>query len=128
MNNRIIKQAVLLGLTACTAVIVLFACSKSAGGYGGGGNNNGGSGGTNNSVSIASMAFSSSSLTVASGTAVKWTNNDAITHTVTADDGSFDSGNIAPGGTYSHAFSGAGTYAYHCSIHTGMKGKVVVSN
>jgi plastocyanin len=128
MNNRIIKQAILLGLTACTAVIVLFACSKSGGGYGGGGNNNGGGGGgTGNGVSIASMAFSSSSLTVASGTTVKWTNNDAITHTVTADDGTFDSGNIAPGGTYSHTFSGVGTYAYHCSIHPSMKGKITVN-
>ena len=129
MNNRIIKQAVLLCLTACTAIIVLFACSKSGGGYGGGGDNNGGGGGggTGNSVSIANFAFSSSSLTVASGTKVTWTNNDATAHTVTADDGSFDSGNIAPGGTYSHTFSAQGTYAYHCSIHTTMKGKVVVN-
>ncbi len=128
MNNRIIKQAILLGLTACAAVIILFACSKSGGGYGGGGNNNGGdSSGTGNGVSIASMAFSSSALTVTSGTTVKWTNNDAITHTVTADDGTFDSGNIAPGGTYSHTFSGVGTYAYHCSIHPSMKGKITVN-
>ena len=59
---------------------------------------------------------------------VTWTNNDATTHTVTADDGSFNSGNIAPGGKFSHTFSTAGTIAYHCSIHTSMKAKVVVAN
>lgn len=122
MTNRIIKPAILFCLTACVAIVVLYACSKSGGGYGnnGGGNNNG------NSVSIKNFAFSVGSLSVSTGTKVTWTNNDATTHTVTADDGSFDSGNIAPGGAYSQTFSTAGTFAYHCSIHTNMKAKVVV--
>ena len=55
MKNRIIKQAVLLCLTACTAIIVLFACSKSGSGYGGGSNNGGGN--NSNSVSIANFTF-----------------------------------------------------------------------
>ena len=38
-----------------------------------------------------------------------------------------DSGNIAPGGTYSHTFSTAGDFAYHCTIHgLAMSGSVVV--
>ncbi len=36
------------------------------------------------------------------------------------------SGNIAPNGTYQHTFSAAGTYPYHCSIHSVMTGTVVV--
>jgi plastocyanin len=124
MKNRIFKQAVLVCLTACTAIIVLFACSKSGGGYGGG-NNGGNNNGT--SVSIANMAFSPSSLTVSSNVKVTWTNNDGVAHTVTADDNSFNSGNIAPGATFSHTFSGIGTYSYHCNIHTAMKGKIVVN-
>ncbi|HVX27862.1 MAG TPA: cupredoxin family copper-binding protein [Parafilimonas sp.] len=126
MKNRIIKPVVLFASTICLTVIILFACSKS-GGSSYGGNNNGGGNNTPNSVSIVNFTFSSSSLTVTSGTKVTWTNNDATTHTVTADDGSFDSGNIAPGGTFSHTFNSAGTYAYHCNIHTTMKGKIVVN-
>ncbi len=117
MANRLIKSAIVFCITACVAIVVLYACSKSS--------NNGNNGGGNN-VSIKNFAFSVGSLTVASGTTVTWTNNDAATHTVTADDGSFDSGNIAQGATYSKTFTTAGTYNYHCSIHTSMTAKVIV--
>lgn len=51
----------------------------------------------------------------AKGTTVIWTNNGATIHTVTSDDGtSFDSGTIASGGTYSHTFNTAGSFAYLC--------------
>lgn len=107
--------------------ISVMACSKSgASGYGNGGNNGGIE--TGNAVSIKNFAFSVATLNVANGTTVKWTNNDATAHTVTADDGSFDSGNIAPGGTFSHKFTTAATVAYHCKIHTNMKANVVVKN
>ncbi len=123
--NRIFKQTILCCLIAFTAVIVLFACSKNGGGGydNGGGNNGAGAGG--NSVSIAGFAFSVSSLAVNKGTKVTWKNNDATTHTVTSDDGTFDSGNIAPGGTYSYTFASPGTFAYHCKIHPTMTAKVV---
>ena len=81
-----------------------------------------------NSVSIADNSFTSASLTVAKGTTVIWTNNGATIHTVTSDDGtSFDSGVIASGGTFSHTFSTAGSFAYHCQIHSGMVGTIIVS-
>ena len=128
MKGTIRRPAVLFASIFCIAVIVLFACSKSGGGYGSGGNNNGGGNTTGNSVSIANFAFSVSSLSVKTGTTVTWTNNDATAHTVTADDGSFDSGNIAPGGKFTHTFNAAGTIAYHCSIHSNMTAKVVVGN
>jgi plastocyanin len=101
----------------------LYACSKSSSGY----SSTGGGTSSGNSVSIKNYAFSAATVTVASGTTVTWTNNDAVTHTVTADDGSFDSGNVVPGATFSHKFSTAGTVNYHCSIHTTMKGSVVVN-
>jgi plastocyanin len=78
------------------------------------------------SVSIVNMSFSPANLTVAVGSTVKWTNNDAMTHTVTADNASFDSGNIAGGGTFSKTFSTAGSYPYHCTIHPGMTGTITV--
>jgi plastocyanin len=39
-----------------------------------------------------------------------------------------DSGNIPPGGVYQHTFAGAGTFNYHCQIHSGMNGQVIVVN
>jgi plastocyanin len=50
-----------------------------------------------------------------------------VTHTVTADDGSFDSGNLSPDKTFSHTFDQAGTFKYHCSLHASMIVTVVVS-
>ena len=79
-----------------------------------------------NSVSIVNMAFSPASLTATAGTTVTWTNNDGMTHTVTADDISFDSGNILMGNKFSKIFSTAGTFAYHCTIHPTMKGTIIV--
>ncbi len=79
-----------------------------------------------NTVSIKNMAFSPASLSVSAGSTVTWYNNDAVAHTVTADDGSFDSGNIPMGGKYSKVFSSAGTFAYHCTIHPMMMATVTV--
>jgi len=84
------------------------------------------SGAATMAVSIKSFAFSPPSLTVAAGTTVTWTNNDSVAHTVTADNGSFDSGQIQPGATYSHTFASAGSVAYHCSNHPFMKATVSV--
>ena len=106
-------------------LFVLNSCSKTNSSYGNN-NNPTGTGGNPNAVSIKSFAFSVSSLNVSSGTKVTWTNNDATAHTVTADDNSFDSGNIAPGATFSHTFSAAGTYPYHCTYHSMMTAEVVV--
>jgi plastocyanin len=76
------------------------------------------------SVMITSFSFEPPSITVPKGTTVTWTNQDPVAHTVTGAD--FDSGPIDPGKTFSHAFNQAGSYEYHCSIHTSMKGTVIV--
>jgi len=78
-----------------------------------------------NAVDIKNFAFSPSTLTVKKGDSVTWTNNDSTTHTVTSS-GNFDSGQLAPGKTFSHTFSEAGTFSYGCSIHPSMKGTVTV--
>jgi quinohemoprotein ethanol dehydrogenase len=77
-------------------------------------------------IQLMSFAFAPASVDVAVGTAVTWTNNDSVTHTVTADDKSFDSGNLDPGKTFSFTFTKAGTYTYHCAIHPNMKATIVV--
>ena len=56
-----------------------------------------------------------------------WTNSGAATHTVTADNGAFDSGRLASGATFSQTFDTAGTFTYHCEIHPQMTGTIVVT-
>jgi plastocyanin len=79
-----------------------------------------------NAVSIQNMAFSPATITVSVGTTVTWTNNDATIHTVTSNTGLFESGQLSKGSHFSHTFSTAGTFAYHCSIHPEMTGTVKV--
>jgi len=80
------------------------------------------------SVSIRASAFTPACITVAAGATVTFTNSDSILHTVTADGvpAAYDSGNLAPGLTFQHVYAAAGTSSYHCTIHTGMKGTVIV--
>lgn len=77
------------------------------------------------SVAIHDFAFRPKTLTVSRGTRVTFANRDATAHTATRG-GSFDSGRIRPGRAATIAFKRAGVYAYHCSIHSFMRGKVVV--
>lgn len=86
---------------------------------------------TNNTVPagtvvISQETFDPGTITVKKGDTVTWQNNDSIDHTVVADDGSFDLGTIASGTKVQHTFTTVGTFKYHCSIHTFMKGAVVV--
>jgi plastocyanin len=60
------------------------------------------------------------------GTTVTWSNEDEAVHTVTAADGSFDSGRMPIGSTFSMTFAASGTYEYMCSLHTAMRGTLVV--
>jgi plastocyanin len=80
-------------------------------------------------VTIDNYKYVPASIVVKPGTTITWTNKqEDDNHTVTADDGSFDSGIIkAKGGTGQLTFSTEGTFAYHCKIHSFMHGKVVVS-
>ena len=78
-------------------------------------------------VTIAGFAFAPASITVKVGTTVTWTNEDAAPHTVTAVDGSFKSGSLAKGATFSQTFAKAGTYQYGCDFHSAMKGTVTVA-
>ena len=77
-------------------------------------------------VFIQSFAFTPSTISVTLNSTVVWTNKDAVAHTVTSDDGLFDSGLMSTDGVYSHQFTTAGTFNYHCTVHPYMLGKVVV--
>jgi plastocyanin len=79
-----------------------------------------------NTVVIQGFAFAPNQITVMKGSSITWTNNDAVPHTATADDGSWDTGNIAAGASKSLTFANAGTFAYHCTVHPMMKSSLIV--
>jgi len=78
-------------------------------------------------VSIQDFSFDPGQITVAPGTTVTWTNEGPSPHTTTADDGSWDSGELQQGEDFSFTFDKPGTYTYHCSIHPDMTASVKVS-
>lgn len=86
------------------------------------------SGANNRSVYMKGSVFSIPSLQVSAGSTVTWINDDNTTHTVTANDGNFNSGDMAPGARFNMTFSTTGTYPYHCMHHSQMTGTVVVVN
>jgi plastocyanin len=87
-----------------------------------------------------SCSFDPQFLTVRQGTTVTWTNTGTIVHTVVENytgpmlmcpapicsQNIFASGNILPGGTFSHTFNLTGNYKYYDSLHSWMKGEVDV--
>lgn len=75
---------------------------------------------------LGNRAFNPGNLNVAVGTTVTWTNTDSTSHTSTSDAAGWDSGIVAPRGSFSFRFQTAGTFPYHCAIHPGMVGTVVV--
>jgi len=82
-------------------------------------------------VTIDNYAFTPATITVVIGVnnTVTWTNEQSSpppAHTVIADDNSWGSGTLSKGVSYTHTFTAAGTFGYHCSIHTYMQGTVIV--
>ena len=81
---------------------------------------------TTHYIDIQGYAFSPSSITINVGDTIVWTNYDSASHTVTSNDGTFDSGGISTGNTFSFTFTSAGTFNYYCSPHPNMTGSVTV--
>jgi len=77
-------------------------------------------------VKVDNFSFGPTTLTVAVGTTVTWTNRDDIPHTVVSTDKVFKSKVLDTDEKFSFTFSKAGTYPYFCSIHPKMTGSVVV--
>lgn len=125
------RRAPLIGFVILVTLLV-GACSNSATTAPSAASPGGGATGAQ-SVTIRDFSFQPTSLTVRVGSTVTWTNKDSTGHTVTADDGSFKSNTIRTGTTYDmtgtsfkQTFVKPGTYSYHCSIHTSMKGTITV--
>jgi plastocyanin len=72
------------------------------------------------------FVFEPAEVNVSVGETVTWVHEGSISHTVTADDGSFDSGTLAGGDTFEVTFDEPGSYPYTCSFHGSMQGTVTV--
>jgi len=79
-----------------------------------------------NPIAIQNYAFSPSTLTIRKGANVTWKNDDSVQHMVVSDSAAFSSPLLNTGDTYTFQFNSTGTYPYHCSIHTYMKGTITV--
>jgi plastocyanin len=77
-------------------------------------------------VVMKNRAYDPQQVTVKVGDTVSWVNQDSPNHDVVADNGEFKSELFGNGGSFSFTFTKAGTYPYHCSIHPGMVGTVIV--
>ncbi len=128
--------------------------SSGYGGYGGGGYGGGGYGGGNpylsymNTVSqpantsttpstapalnqivevgVYDNRFEPVSITISTGTSVRWTNYSNDKHSVTSDSGLWDSKGLNPGATTSYTFTQPGKYTYHSTLNAKLRGTVIV--
>jgi plastocyanin len=83
---------------------------------------------SDNTVNIKEMAFDPATITVTSGSIVRWVNRDSAIHSVVFSDTSINpSGTLSASQSFSVRFTTPGTYAYHCGIHPKVTGTVVVT-
>jgi plastocyanin len=78
------------------------------------------------SIDMRQQTFVPATNDVTVGTRITWTNTDSMPHSVTANDGRFDSGAILPGKTFAWTASDPGTIAYHCIFHPSMTAVMTV--
>lgn len=84
-------------------------------------------------INMVGRTFNPKEITVPVGTTVVWENTSSLPHTVTADDGSFNSGTLSPGGAFEVTFTKTGQVPYHCEFHgaaggVGMSGTITVTS
>jgi plastocyanin len=116
-----------LRLSLVAALMMMVACGGSPSSPSGGSNSTG----TPVSIvrqaaALTTNAYSPNPISISVGGTVTWTNSDTEAHTSTGDDGSWNSGTMAPGATFSRTFSATGNFTYHCTLHPNMIGTVTV--
>jgi plastocyanin len=122
-------RRILLGLCA----VVVLAAAGCGGGDDGGSTSSApastasSSSGGGVAIKLQNIAFDPKAVTVKVGQKVTWTNDDSTDHNVTADSGAdFKSDNFGNGGTFEFTPNKAGTIAYECTLHPGMKATITV--
>jgi plastocyanin len=78
------------------------------------------------SVAIEDFYFEPADAAIQPGDTITWVNEGNHPHTVTSDDGQFDSEVLNPGESFTVTFPEAGTFPYYCEIHPSMTGSVTV--
>jgi plastocyanin len=112
--RRSLSVLVVIGLTLLWAALAFAAGASPA------------RAGAGNVVEISGFAYSPAELTITVGDTVTWTNLDAVEHTATATDGSWDTGLLGEGESGSITFTAPGTFDYLCTPHPSMTGRIVV--
>jgi len=82
---------------------------------------------TAHAITIEGFAFAPADLTAAVGDTITVTNNDGAPHTLTADDGSFDTGRLNRGESAEITLTAAGSFPYKCAFHPNMTGTITVA-
>jgi len=77
-------------------------------------------------VTIKGFAYEPGTLTLKRGTTLEVTNKDSEPHTLTADDKSFDTGDLNKNHSKTITLTTAGTFHYYCRLHPYMKGTITV--
>jgi len=117
-----IVLALVVPLVALVTVLVtLNVTDDSSSSAAGGGSTKSGSG---TAIAIKNFQYSPNPITVKVGAKVVVTNDDGTVHTLTADDKSFDTGDLDGGAKQTITIDKPGKYAYHCAIHNYMTGTI----
>jgi plastocyanin len=115
------------GVLLLAGAMLLGACSNSPVPEGASADRTPASHATGSKITISNFMFSPMALTVSPGATISVTNKDSTTHTLTATDGQFDTGNVTQNETKTFkAPIQAGTYHYICNIHQYMMGSITV--
>ena len=75
-------------------------------------------------ISILGSGFDPQEFYVREKGGVSWVNNDNLVHTVTADNGVFDSKDLQSGASFTYTFNTRGNYPYHCKYHPEKAGTI----
>jgi plastocyanin len=121
------RRKVVAGVAVVAAAVVIGVLVLGSGDDDDGGGGRADEPGPAETVTAESTAYTPDTFTVTEGEYVRFVNNDDVTHTFTADDGLFDSGEVEPGSDYRYAFDGPITVTFHCEIHPSMTGTVEVT-
>jgi amicyanin len=111
-----------LSAAAVTVIVLVLGLSRGSQAKPGAGEQN-----DKYDVKIDNFSFTPATVTVPVGATVTWINQDDVPHTVVSTDGrDIKSPVLDTDQKFTHTFAQAGTYAYYCSIHPKMTGKVIV--